>query len=152
MARRRTRTPPRSASLTAQRAVRALLRAAPGFKRLTAARQRRLVQDLTTLAAQAGIVRSVEFPAFVTGLIAGVFQAILDSSIRQIEAYADLLATVTRSIDRFVDDTQATGDARDYLVERFPTLFERCADGTIALIGECPKPCTTPRRRVKLSR
>lgn len=152
MPRRRTRKPTRAVSPAVQRGVRAVLRKTPAFKQLTPGRQRKLVKDLAAVAAFAELVQSVDFPAFVTGLIAGVFQAILDSSIRQMEAYGDLLATATSSIDRFVHDTQTEGDARLYLTENFPTLFERCADGTIALIGECPKPGTKRRARPKLNR
>lgn len=152
MPRRRTRTPTRTVSPAVQRGVRAVLRTAQAFKQLTPARQRKLVKDLAAVTAFAELARSVDFPAFVTGLIAGVFQAILDSSIRQMEAYGDLVAVVASSVDRFVHDTQTDGDARVYLTEKFPTLFERCADGTIALIGECPKPGTKRRPRAKLNR
>ena len=152
MPRRRTRTPTRTVSPAVQRGVRALLRNSRAFKQLTPVRQRKLVKDVAAVTAFSELIQSVDFPAFVTGLIAGVFQAIVDSSIRQIEGYADLLAAVTSSVDRFVHNTQTEGDARGYLTEKFPTLFERCADGTIALIGECPKPGAKRRPRAKLNR
>jgi len=46
----------------------------------------------------------VDFPAFVASLVAGTFEAIVDASIRQMEAYADLLADATKSVDRFVSE------------------------------------------------
>jgi len=152
MPRRRTRKLTRTVSPAVQRGVRAVLRNSTAFKQLTPVRQRKLVKDLAAVAAFAELVHSVDFPAFVTGLIAGVFQAILGSSMRQMEAYGDLVAAVASSVDRFVHDTQTDGDARFYLTENFPTLFERCADGTIALVGECPKLGATRRARAKLSR
>jgi hypothetical protein len=38
---------------------------------------------------------AVDFPAFVSDLVRGVFQAIVDASIEQMEAFADLLESVT---------------------------------------------------------
>jgi hypothetical protein len=66
------------------------------------------------------LVRKVDFPKFVSGLIQGVFSAIVDSSIRQMEAYAELLANVAKTVDQFAQDNITDNNARDYLVQRFP--------------------------------
>lgn len=41
---------------------------------------------------------------FVAREVEGVFQAIVESSIQQMEAYADLLASVTKTVDEFRRD------------------------------------------------
>jgi hypothetical protein len=46
---------------------------------------------------------AVDFPAFVAELINGLFEAIVDVSIRQMEAYADLVAAVAATVDQFRD-------------------------------------------------
>ena len=46
----------------------------------------------------------IEFPDFVGDLIDGVFNAIVEASIRQMEAFADLLAVVAAQIDQFTDE------------------------------------------------
>jgi hypothetical protein len=66
------------------------------------------------------LVGAVDFPAFVSGLIEGVFTSIVDSSIRQMEAYGELLANVTKSIQDFANDNITDGAARDYLMGQFP--------------------------------
>lgn len=53
-------------------------------------------------------IEPVDFPAFVSSLITGVFQAIVDASIQQMKVYAELLATATKSLDAFVKDNTST--------------------------------------------
>jgi hypothetical protein len=48
------------------------------------------------------IAVGVDVPAFVAGLIKAVFDAVVDASIRQMEAYADLLRRVATSVGKFV--------------------------------------------------
>src|SRR5688572_17241070 len=47
------------------------------------------------------LVKKVDFTKFVSGLIQGVFQAIVDSSIQQMRAYGELLANVAKTVDQF---------------------------------------------------
>lgn len=70
--------------------------------------------------ALANLVSSIDFPAFVSGLIQGVFQAIVDSSIQQMEAFADLVKNVSKSVDEYMKDNVSPNQARDYLAERYP--------------------------------
>jgi hypothetical protein len=58
---------------------------------------------------------AVDFPEFVADLINGVFQAIVDSSIQQMEAFAELLQEISKSVDRFRQDNEQDDKARDYL-------------------------------------
>ena len=49
-------------------------------------------------------------PTFVTDLIKGVFEAIVDVSIRQMEAYAELLRNIAKPVDEFMRDNEVSGD------------------------------------------
>jgi hypothetical protein len=66
------------------------------------------------------LVKKVDFPKFVSGLIQNVFQAIVDSSIQQMRAYGDLLANVAKTVDQFAQDNITENNARDYLVQKYP--------------------------------
>ena len=69
-------------------------------------------------------VGAVDFPKFVGGLIQNVFQAIVDASIQQMEAYADLLKAVSQTVDQFAADNISMNNARDWMSQRFPTDFQ----------------------------
>src|SRR6266852_1467869 len=75
-------------------------------------------------AAYTGMIRDVNFPAFVAGLIDGVFNAIVTSSIKQMEAYADLVKNVSKSVDQYMKDNVTENNARDYLADRYPSHLE----------------------------
>ena len=66
------------------------------------------------------LVGSVDFPEFVGGLIQNVFQAIVNASIQQMQAYAEMLKSVAQTVDQFAQDNISLNNARDWLVERFP--------------------------------
>ena len=69
------------------------------------------------------LVDTVDFPRFVSGLIEGVFTSIVDSSIRQMQAYGKLLEGVVKSVEQFASDHITPNQARDYLGDRFPDTF-----------------------------
>jgi hypothetical protein len=71
-----------------------------------------------------GLIQGVNFPGFVSGLIQGVFHSIVDSSIQQMEAYAKLVADVSKSLNQFRDDNTTDNQGRDHLIDQFPDLFE----------------------------
>jgi len=75
-------------------------------------------------AAFEGLVNKVDFPKFVAGLIDGVFNAIVSSSIKQMQAYAELVKNVSGSVDDFMKDNVSENQARDYLADRYPDHFE----------------------------
>lgn len=83
-------------------------------------------EDFKAGATEAGVeafgalVQKVDFPKFVGGLIKGVFEAIVDASIRQMQAYGELLANVAKTVDQFAQDNITENSARDWLVDRFP--------------------------------
>jgi len=86
--------------------------------------------DFNAVAVQQGgkafteLVRDINFPQFVAGLIDGVFNAIVDASIRQMEAYAELVKNVAKSVDQFMKDNVSENQARDYLADRYPDYIE----------------------------
>jgi len=80
-------------------------------------------------AAVAGaLLEAVNFPEFVSGLIDGVFHSIVTSSIEQMEAYAKLVADVSKSINQFRDDNTTQNQGRDHLVDNYPDVFELSVD------------------------
>jgi hypothetical protein len=87
-------------------------------------------KDFVPGATRAGVeqfgelVKKVDFPMFVSGLIQNVFQAIVDSSIKQMRAYGELLANVAKTVDQFAQDNITPNNARDWLVQSFPDDLE----------------------------
>lgn len=77
------------------------------------------------------LVQTVDFPEFVSGLIQGVFQAIVDASIQQMEAYGELLAATAKTVDQFASDHISDDQAREHVASRFPSIvrIERSQDG-----------------------
>ena len=69
------------------------------------------------------LLREVSFPQFVSGLITGVFDSIVDSSIKQMEAYGSMVASVAKSLNQFRDENVTANQGRDYLVEQHPETF-----------------------------
>jgi hypothetical protein len=68
-------------------------------------------------------LNAIEFPKFVADLIKGTFNAVIDASIKQMEAYADLVANVAKTVDQFMSDNITDNQARDYVAQTWPTHF-----------------------------
>lgn len=66
------------------------------------------------------MVKKVDFPKFVGGLIKNVFQAIVESSIEQMRAYGELIANVSKTVDAFMADNISAGAGRDWLAQKYP--------------------------------
>jgi hypothetical protein len=90
-------------------------------------------------AVAGDLLGQVDFPQFVAGLIEGVFNAVVDSSVRQMEAYADLVASVASSVDRFVADTQHEPDHPGR--EGLSTLMEALLAGTTRIVISDGRAC-----------
>ena len=130
-----------------RRQVKTLLTSSEAFQSLPADKRRQISNDMAKIAnylvADASgdtgrLVADVNFPDFVSNLLNGVFDSIIDSSIRQMEAYAKLVAGVTKSLDQFTNENISDNEARDHLLDRLPQFF--------------PKSSTrTKRRRVRLA-
>src|SRR5215475_13365009 len=87
-------------------------------------------QDFKAGAVREGVeqfgalVRKVDFPKFVGGLIKNVFQAIVESSIEQMRAYGELVANVARTVDEFAQDNISENNARDWLADKYSDAFD----------------------------
>lgn len=82
------------------------------------------------------LVKKVDFPQFVSGLIQNVFQAIVDASIQQMRAYGELLANVAKTVDQFARDNITENNARDWLADRFPDMLDVGSDATSSSFAE----------------
>ena len=89
-------------------------------------------------------LNAIAFPTFVADLIKGTFQAIVNASIQQMEAYGNLLSNVAKTVDQFMADNITDNQARDYLVSRYPSHFKVEAGGDGARVRardtDLPKP------------
>jgi hypothetical protein len=86
------------------------------------------------------LLNAVDFPNFVSGLIEGVFHAIVKSSIEQMEAYGRLVADVAKTLNQFRDENVSANQGRDHLVDQFPDLFEISMDtGSFGDAGGGPR-------------
>jgi hypothetical protein len=72
----------------------------------------------------AASLNAIAFPTFVADLIKGTYNAIIDASIKQMEAYAELIANVAKTVDQFMSDNITDNQARDYLVSQYPGHFK----------------------------
>lgn len=139
--------PPTTVNLV-EREVRSLLALSPAYQKLPPERQRemaagmirigeylaepegfrtnRLPGAITAIPANyENFLEEVNFPAFVAGLIQGVFQAIVNASIKQMEAYGDLLKKASEALDKFRKCNLSDEHARDWLAEKYPESFDR---------------------------
>ena len=66
---------------------------------------------------------AIAFPSFVADLIKGTFQAIVNASIQQMEAYGTLLANVAKTVDQFMADNISDNNARDWLANAYPSVL-----------------------------
>jgi hypothetical protein len=80
-------------------------------------------------AAYEDLVNAIDFPKFVSSLIDGVFDSIVDASIRQMDAYGKLLEAVVKSVDQFASDNFSLNQGRDWLANRFPNQLKIEVDG-----------------------
>ena len=93
------------------------------------------------------ILNAVSFPRFVTELISGVFKAMIDSSVQQMNAYVELLNNVAASTEGFADSNFASDRARQWLADKYPSAFEIVSDSEGDGGGDGGGP---PERRVQL--
>ena len=72
----------------------------------------------------ARMVKEINFPQFVASLIDGTFKAIVTSSIEQMKAYAEMVKSVSASLNDFKDKNTTDDEARQSLVSRYPQLMQ----------------------------
>jgi hypothetical protein len=88
-----------------------------------------------TLASRVGALSDeINFPAFVAALVHGTFDAIVDATIRQMEAFADLVSAVAKDVDQFTSENVSPNQAKDWLAKQYPQdLQVTFADGQPSL-------------------
>jgi hypothetical protein len=69
-------------------------------------------------------LNAIAFPTFVADLIKGTFNAIVDASIQQMEAFGALLANVAKTVDQFMSDNITDNQARDWMAAQYPEHFK----------------------------
>lgn len=113
--------------------VKALLAGSEAFHSLPPEVRRQIAHDTVKIAnylisntsnSAGKVVTDVDFPDFVSSLLNGVFDAIVDGSIKQMEAYAKLVGGVAKSLDEFSNENISDNEARDHLLDRLPHFFQ----------------------------
>ena len=84
---------------------------------------------MTGIQGAGQLMSEVDFPVFVAELIRGVFQAIVDASIQQMQAYSELVQSVALSLNEFRDQNVTENQARDQLVSQYPNLMQMSFEG-----------------------
>ncbi|MGI9506860.1 MAG: hypothetical protein ACR2RE_27785 [Geminicoccaceae bacterium] len=79
----------------------------------------------TASGATREMLGAIGFPEFTASLIQGTFQAIVDSSIQQMEAYANLLAETAKTVDVFMEDNITDDMAKDHLTGNYGDIFQK---------------------------
>lgn len=69
-------------------------------------------------------LRAIAFPTFVADLINGTFDAIIGATIKQMQAFMELVENVSKSVAAFMRDNISDNQARDYLVSAYPGLMQ----------------------------
>jgi hypothetical protein len=72
----------------------------------------------------ARMVREIDFPTFVAKLIEGTFHAIVKASKEQMRAYAEMVRSVSTSLNDFRDRNTTDNQAMDHLASRYPSLLQ----------------------------
>lgn len=80
-----------------------------------------VVQGVTQVGR---MIKEVDFPGFVSSLVKGTFNAVVDASIQQMKAYAELVQSVAASIGDFRDQNVSEAQGRSHLVQKYPKLFK----------------------------
>src|SRR5215813_6336708 len=113
-------------------------------------------QDFKAGAVEQGVeqfgelVKKVDFPKFVGGLIKNVFQAIVESSIEQMRAYGELVANVAKTVDEFARDNISENNARDWLAGKYPDAFDISFDTESSGMAEGSEaPPAQPQARIQ---
>ncbi len=89
----------------------------------------------------AAALEAIDFPGFVASLLTGTFQAIVDASAQQIRSYAELVASLTQSLDDFSAEKVSEDQAREYLADKHPRELQL----VLAPPGKTDPPQLRPR-------
>ena len=74
-----------------------------------------------TIGRRAGALsEELAFPEFVASLIHGTWDAMVDSAIRQMDSFSDLVAAISKPVQQFRDENVTVNQAYDWLVAQHP--------------------------------
>jgi|JI10StandDraft_1071094.scaffolds.fasta_scaffold00795_22 hypothetical protein len=91
--------------------------------------ERFAAEGVSQAVTQTGrMVNEVNFPAFVSSLVKGTFNAVVDASIQQMKAYGDLVNSVAMSINDFAEQKVELGEGRRHLAQKYPNVFDLVGD------------------------
>ena len=68
-------------------------------------------------------LRAIAFPTFVADLIKGSFDAIVGSTIKQMETFLQLISDVSKTVDQYMAENITDNQARDWLAQSYPHLM-----------------------------
>jgi hypothetical protein len=105
----------------------------PGNDDPTGSKPREKATDAIGRRAGA-LMDEIAFPTFVASLLHGTYDALVDSSIKQVEGFAELVSAVSKPLEQFAAENVTAGQVRAWLVEQYPrdvTLVQ--ADGSYTL-------------------
>ncbi len=88
------------------------------------------------VTAAINYVQGINFPGFVGGLIQNVFQAIVTTSIQQMEEFSKMVSSVAKSLEEFMKDNVSENAGRDHVQNKFPDMFEIGTDD----MSDSPQP------------
>ena len=86
-------------------------------------------------------LEAVDFPGFISSLVTGTFQAIVDATIQQLHEYADLIKSLSLSVNEFARQNVTVGQARQRLFEKHNADLQMSIPGP----GEEGTPHLIPR-------
>ena len=110
----------------------------------------------TSAANQIGRVtketlNAIAFPTFVADLIKGTFNAIVQSSIQQMEAYTKLIENVSKTVDQFMQENISDNQAKDFLAQMYPEHIEVKGGNAVPRDGADEKPAPNFQADLNLS-
>jgi len=95
-------------------------------------------------------LKAVAFPTFVADLIRGTFDAIVRTSIQQMESFVAMVANVSKTVDQFMADNISDLQAKDWLASRFPEHIRIENQQAVPAPGADEKPPPDFRRELHL--
>jgi hypothetical protein len=84
------------------------------------------MENLNTVPKVASQLDNIGFPEFTANLINSVYDALLSGTLKQMEAYQELLSSVSKTLKEFQEANYSEvtiAEAQDWLVQNFPVTY-----------------------------
>ncbi len=141
MVRQRLTVEAPSEAAEAQAPKRAPARAQEPFQPQAAGQVARITRDT---------LRAVAFPTFVADLIRGTFDAIVRTSMQQMESFMELVHNVSGTVDEFMANNITDVQAKSWLAQRYPDHIEFREGEAVVKDGADERPMPSFRRDLRL--